>query len=333
VAERPDLERVYLITGGDRPKIEVAVARLRRHFDPGAVQRVSALELTGQDAVGLCNAGSLLGDERLVLVDQIDGRRNADNRLTNGWKAADLTAITEYVADPAPGTVLALVGEEVRKDSALAKAVAKAGRVLDYPAPKRNATQWVAAKFKEAGVRAEPDACAALVQLVGDSDLRALASEVDKLATWAAGEPIGAREVEELVSASADTPTFTLTDAWASRDAVELLDAAERILGRSSRPRRDETARIAAALGSHAAKLKTAKRLATQGVSSAEAMGALGTRSRFYADKLYEQAESFSDDGLRRATVRLAELDLALKGGSRLAPDFELQRALIDLAL
>jgi hypothetical protein len=29
--------------------------------------------------------------------------------------------------------------------------------------------------------------------------------------------------------------------------------------------------------------------------------------------------------------VRLAELDLALKGDSRLAPDLELQRALLDL--
>jgi hypothetical protein len=30
--------------------------------------------------------------------------------------------------------------------------------------------------------------------------------------------------------------------------------------------------------------------------------------------------------------VRLAELDLALKGGSRLAPDLELQRALVDVS-
>ncbi len=332
MAERPDLKAVYLITGGDRPKIETAIARLRRHFDEGAIERVSALDATGADAVGLCNAGSLLGDARLVVVDQVDGRRSADNRLANGWKAADVAAVTDYLTDPAPGTVLALVAEEVRKDSPLAKAVAKSGQVLEFPALKRNVLQWVAARFKEVGVRAEPDACAALVHLVGDSDTRALANEIDKLATWAEGEPIGAREVEDLVAATAETPTFLLTDAWAARDAAELLDAAERILDRSAKPRRDETARIAAALGSHATKLKTAKRLSAQGVKSSDSLSALGTRSRYYADKLYEQAENFSDDGLRRATVRLAALDLALKGGSRLAPEFELQRALIDLA-
>ena len=52
----------------------------------------------------------------------------------------------------------------------------------------------------------------------------------------------------------------------------------------------------------------------------------------FYGEKVYRQAEGFSADELGDATVRLADLDLALKGGSRLAPDLELQRALIDIS-
>jgi hypothetical protein len=34
---------------------------------------------------------------------------------------------------------------------------------------------------------------------------------------------------------------------------------------------------------------------------------------------------------LRDVTMRLADLDHALKGGSRLAPELELERALIDV--
>ena len=64
----------------------------------------------------------------------------------------------------------------------------------------------------------------------------------------------------------------------------------------------------------------------------ANALSELGTRSSFYADKLFRQSDEFSGDELRSATVRLAQLDLALKGGSRLAPDLELQRALLDLS-
>ena len=84
----PDLEPVYLITGSDEPKVELAVSRLRARFVPEAVERASALEVTGEDAVALCNAGSLFGEARLVLVDAIDGRPNSEGRLT-GCQCSD----------------------------------------------------------------------------------------------------------------------------------------------------------------------------------------------------------------------------------------------------
>ena len=46
----------------------------------------------------------------------------------------------------------------------------------------------------------------------------------------------------------------------------------------------------------------------------------------FYAQKLYRQAEGFSAEELGEAVVRLAALDGALKGQSKLAPDLEVQR-------
>jgi hypothetical protein len=230
-----ELERVYLITGSDRPKVETAVARLRGRFVPEATEAVSAQELSGVEAVALCNAGSLFGDARLVLVEGVDGRRNAEGRLANGWKAADVKAVEEYLASPAPDTVLALVAEEVKKDAPLAKACAKAGSVLTYDIVKKRLDAWIAARFEAAGVRAEPEACAALLQLVGE-DLHALAAEVDKLALWANGEPVGEREVEALVAAVAETPTFALTDAWGARDLSGTTGANP--LGRARQPSR-----------------------------------------------------------------------------------------------
>ena len=52
----------------------------------------------------------------------------------------------------------------------------------------------------------------------------------------------------------------------------------------------------------------------------------------FYAEKVFAQAANFSEDELRAAVVRLAALDLGLKGKSKLTPDLELQRALVDLS-
>jgi hypothetical protein len=51
----------------------------------------------------------------------------------------------------------------------------------------------------------------------------------------------------------------------------------------------------------------------------------------FAAEKAFGHAENFTADELDDALVRLAALDEATKGGSRLAPDLELERALIDI--
>jgi DNA polymerase-3 subunit delta len=313
-----DLKPIYLLAGTDRPKIDTALERLRRHFPDQSVESVSAVEASGDEAAALCNAGSLFGDARLVLVSEAER-----------WKAADVKALQVYLAAPAPATTLALVAGELRKDAPLAKACAKAGDVLVYDVPKRNLAQWVAERFRQLGARADAEACALLVQLVGD-DPQALATEVEKLATWAAGEPIGEREVEQLAVAFAETPTFALTDAWGRRDPAAALEASEVIFEREAKPRRDTAARLAATLGSHVARVRSCQRLAAEGIRPRDAAGRLKMHP-FYAEKLFAQAGRYSPDELGDAVVRLADLDLALKGESRLASDLELQRALGDV--
>jgi len=332
MSERPSLLPAYLISGSDRPKVETAVQRLRARFLPEAVEVVSALEATGPDVVTLCNSGSLFGDLRLVVVTDVDGQKREESRApTGGWKAADVEAIATYLAAPAPGTVLAVVGLEVKKDAALARACAKAGDVLLYDVAKRGRVAWVAERFRQAGVKAETDACALLVEHVGEDDLHGLASEIAKIATWAQGEPVGLAEIEQLVAPVADVPPFALTDAWAGRHPDRLLDLSERIFDRSDKPRRDTAPRLAATLAAHLARMRQLKRLAAEGVPAREAATTLKMHP-FYGEKVYRQADGFSDEELAAATVRFAELDLALKGGSRLAPDVELLRALIDVS-
>ncbi len=331
MSDLPQLKPAYLLTGSDRPKIEVALQRLRRHFEQEAIELVTALDTPGADVVARCNAGNLFGDERLVVVDAVDGTPNADRRLTGGWKAADIETVVEYLGLPAPGTTLALVAAELKADSPLGKACKKAGDVLEFSVKRNGHAAWVGERFRQAGVPADPDACALLVDLVGD-DMVTLGAEVDKLVTWSGGEAVDQRVVEDLVASVADIPSFKVTDAWAERETGVALEATETIFERSGRTRRDEVARLAATLGSHASKLKTARRLASEGVRSADALSQLGTRSTFYAGKLFQQSERFADDELRAATERLADLDLALKGNSKLDSDLELQRTLIEIS-
>lgn len=289
---------------------------------------MSALEATGDEATALCNAGSLFGDLRLILVTDVDGVK-AERGRRGGWKAADVEAVLAYVEAPAPATVLALVGEELKSSSALWKACDKHGLVLSFDVVKKDLHGWVAERFRQHGVRAEPDAVAALLQLVGD-DPHGLEAEVDKIATWAGDEPVGEREVSALVAANADTPSYELTEAWATRELARVLELSEAFFDHDPKPRRDVAPRLAGTLAAHLARLRAMKKLAAEGVSSKEAASRLKLNP-YYAGKLFKQAESFSEDELDSAVVGLADLDGALKGQSRLAPDLEVQRTLVSL--
>jgi DNA polymerase-3 subunit delta len=328
----PD-EPIYLVTGSDRPKVDRALARLRAHFDPGAIERFTASGpdgASGEDVVAACNAGSLLGDSRLVLVSDVDGQPDDRGRLTGGWKRADVDAVVAYLESPAPGAVLCLVAQALKRDSPLGKACAKTGAVLEWEVAKRKLDEWVGEQFATHGVRVERDACHELVHLVGDDKL-ALALEVDKLATWAAGEPIGGDEIRQLVVAAADRPPWDLTDAWSEHDVARALEVVEEKLDRQSMPRRAQAGLLAGSLAAHLARMRQLAALAREGVRPKEAAGRLKLHP-FRAEKLARQAEELSAEELDDATVRLAELDPALLGGSRLAPDLELQLAVTDLA-
>ena len=158
-----ELAAVYLITGTDRPKVTRALRRLRDRVGEAATEILSAQDASADDVAAACNAlGLFTVERRLVVVDQVER-----------WKAADLKALEAYLNGPAPTTVLALVGDEIKRDSALAKAVAKSGEVLLYDLPKRgrkaDLPRWVEGQLKERGIVIDHEAARALVDLVGDN--------------------------------------------------------------------------------------------------------------------------------------------------------------------
>ncbi len=231
---------------------------------------------------------------------EVDGRRNDDNRLASGWKAADIEAVTAISGIPLPTRCSRSSPRRCSKDAALAKAVAKAGQVLGYDVAKRERPQWVADAVQEAGCRRSPTRAPLSCTSSARATRSALANEIDKLATWAEGEPIGAREVESLVAATAETPTFALTDAWAARDAA---DAARRRARRSSSARTSRAGTRPPASpprsASHVDEAARPRSASRRRASERRLMGALGTRIRSTRTSS-TPGRGFSDDELRR---------------------------------
>ena len=106
--------------------------------------------------------------------------------------------------------------------------------------------------------------------------------------------------------------------------------AAEALLERSGDPRSRTIPRIVFILTSHVSHVRSCQAYEAEGLSAKDAAGRM-KRHPFYVQKLFAQARNYSPEELRRVTVSLAALDHAVKGGSRLPLDLELERALVEV--
>lgn len=164
-----------------------------------------------------------------------------------------------------------------------------------------------------------------LVELVGE-DLVDLSTEVGKLVTWADGDEVRETDVEALVAPRAEKPPWTLTDAWARRETGAVLAECERILVSGERT----PSALVWQLARHVALVRACRGFAREGVSVDDAAKRLSEKP-YPVRKAYGQAEAFSDAELDAAVTKLAGLDLAVKGGSRLPDDLELERTLVEI--
>jgi DNA polymerase III delta subunit len=316
-----ELRPVYLIGGSDEPKIALVVRRLRGRFAEGSVEHLLAEAASGADAVAATNALGLFGGgERLVIVEDVER-----------WKKADVESVVAYLASPTPGAVLALLGNASKLEG-LAEACARAGEVLRYDLPQRKVRgrqvddypAWVQGRFERAGVRVDRETAERLVEIVHE-DALALESDVLKIATWAGGEPVGVAEVERLATPGGeDERSPALVNAWAARSPGEVLRACEHdLLGES------EPFWISARIARHVSTVRGVQRLLRAGLGLTEIQKRLDLR--FPPRREAGHAESRTAEELEASVVRLASLDHALKGGSRLDPVLELERALLEV--
>ena len=310
-----ELRPVYLLMGTDRPKITRALRRLRAHFGEEAVEVSSGDAVSGEDVSAALNSLGLFGAGRLVIVQGVEH-----------WKKADAEALGSYLSDPVAGSVLALVFDDAPKDDTLAKLVVHSGgEVLAFDIPKpKDPSVWVRSELVRLGTQATDDAARRLVEIAGD-DVALLEQEVEKLATWAAGEQIGPSEVEQLAVPVHESPTWALSDGWGARDVAEVLSACEAEIEKGTEP-----FLIAVRLAAQVGLVRAVQALVDEGLGARDIAKRL-KKHEFRIRKAIGHAERYSRDELDAAVIRLAELDAALKGASRLANELELERALIEI--
>jgi DNA polymerase-3 subunit delta len=307
MAERTPLKPVYLIFGDDRPKVRLAVARLRRRVvaDSGSDLNVATFDAEHDPASAVIEAASTpsfaLGT-RLILV--ANGHR---------WKAKDRQAIVAYARDPMPDTVVAVEGETFGRDDALVKALGgvKQGneRVLSFAVPKRaERAGWVCKQAASHGLAVGPAEARHLIAVSGEDPER-LDREIEKLAAYCRGGSATVEAIDAVCSPAIETKVFDLMDAVGHHDRSSAFRCLEEVFAQGEDPQA-----VFHALVRHIRLLERAIDAGGDEQASPSSLAKdLGIHP-YTAKKLLEQRRSYDRAQVGRALGALAAADAAMRG-------------------
>ena len=185
---------VYFFVGEDALKRSVLEDRLRA--------RVAALgdidfnfdvfdgtKAKAADIIASCNTMPFISDYRLVIVRQAEGLVSSDAK-----------ALTAYIDDPNPSTVLAISSSGFESRSPLSKSVSQLPKQAVVDCSITDLPNLVRSLATSHGIAIDPDAASALIELAG-SDTVHLDGELEKLALAHEGSaPVSIDEVTRLVA-------------------------------------------------------------------------------------------------------------------------------------
>jgi DNA polymerase-3 subunit delta len=236
--------------------------------------------------------------------------------------------LAEHVALMAETTVLVvLVDEVLESTNPLVKAAEKHGKVIQSTQPKGAALEnWIGKRAKSIDVKITPEATALLANFIGNQ-LRLLANELDKLATYVGkGGTINVEDVRQLSAQVQEARIFDLTDALAQRNRKQALNILHDLLADGEPP-----LKLISTITSQVRSLLLVKELAQKGMRSAQIASTL-SMAPFIVDKSLRQVKNFSAAQLEGTYRQLLATDAALKR-SRLTPEMALDLLVVKFGV
>ncbi|HEV2662812.1 MAG TPA: DNA polymerase III subunit delta, partial [Ktedonobacteraceae bacterium] len=285
-----------------------------------------------------------LSEQRLVVLDGLPKKKRGESQVSpaatdtqpgkgkKGKKAksAVLTragfekALAEHVAQMPEATVLvALVDEPLDSGHVLVKAAEKYGKAIQSTVPKGAALEkWIVNRAKATSAKIMPDAAALLANFSGNN-LRLLANELDKLATYVGRDAtITIQDVRRLSPQVQEARIFDLTDALAQRNRKQALNILHDLLSDGEAP-----IKLVSTITFQVRSLLLVKELAQKGMRASQIASTLGM-APFVVDKCFRQVGNFSVSQLEDVYRQLMATDAALKR-SRMAPEMALDLLLV----
>lgn len=339
----------YLLHGNDEFSNREHLKQLQQQGNFAYNQNTySGAEVDLATITTTCNTLPFLSEQRLVVVEGLPKRSRGEgagappegqvSRKKKSKKAGKSgvpgragfeKALAEYVPLLPDSTVLVvLVDELLDANSPLLKAAQMHGEVIQSILPKGAALEsWISKRATGIGITISPQATTLLANFIG-SQLRLLANELDKLATYV-GESslvvscITADDVRKLSAQVQEARIFDLTDALAQRNRKQALDILHELLVNGEPP-----LMLISTITSQVRSLLLVKELAQKGMRAAQIASATGI-APFVAEKALRQVGKFSVSQLENAYRQLLATDAALKR-SRMTPEMALDLLVVD---
>jgi DNA polymerase-3 subunit delta len=320
---------ILMLYGADTYSRDAALARKKAALDQDGMLSTNttsfeAGRVTAEEVLAACDTVPFLAGARLVVVDGLlagfetreDTRPGAPRPPTRRISAEEQSkwlALAAYAERMPPTTTLALIDDEVSASNALLKAlrgIKDKVEITEFPSPRGQAiNEWIMRVSAERGVAFDPGAAAALASFVGPNTVM-LATEIEKLGTFANGRKVTADDVRQLSPHSREANVFTMVDAVVEgRLDVALRLLRELLAGGATPPY------VMAMLVRQYRNLILARDLLSKGTPPFDIGRQLGINAEYAIRKVVDQANRYSAAALERAYRRLLAADVAVKRG------------------
>jgi DNA polymerase III subunit delta len=347
----------YLLHGEDEFTSREHLKTLRQKGDFGYNQDTyMGTEVDVKTVIMTISTLPFLSEQRLVVIDGLPKKKRGETSIPTpeaadtkeaastgkggkarktrkSAKATNTRAgfekeLAEHIATMPETTILIILVEEALEASnLLLKAAEKYGKILHSTLPKGNALeQWINKRARSIDVKISPEATSLLANFIGNN-LRLLANELDKLATYVGkGATINIDDVRQLSAQVQEARIFDLTDALALRNRKQALNLLHDLLSDGEPP-----LKLLSIITTQVRTLLLVKELAQKGLRGAQIASTLGM-APFIADKALRQVHNFTPAQLEGAYRQLLSTDAGLKR-SRLTPEMALDLLVVTFGV
>lgn len=326
---------LYVLHGPDQFRVREELARIRRDLDTDGnlaqnTQRLEGRGLTTGDLRGACQTASFFAETRLVIVDGLlarlggRGRRGRARARSADAGTTEADQFLEILTNLPETTTVVLLEESA--PNGLLEELGTHGTVKQFAVLRGEQLRgWAAERVRSLGATFAAGALDRLVSLVDGNHLGELASEIDKLVTYAGERPVEVGDVDELVSGAILYQTWDLTDAVIEGRTDGALGVLRRMSAKEQPPQL-----LTYMLVRQYRQLLLAQSLLREGMSAQQIGTQLGLQG-YPLRKIIDQASRYPADRLEAAYRRLLENDVAVKTGV-LDADAALEMLVVSLA-